>query len=198
MRISLEKRIILLYLPPHCSYILQFLDLFIFSLLKAAYRKELALRAIDTLSKADFVEIYIRIRRLAMSCSNIESGWKNSGIYPLNRDIPLSSLFLRQRTASPVSYKCPNPKIDLDLDTLPPDCHDRAVCLALRNERAEKRTLSTQNTWLQAQLAQVSLELQAQQAKPKKTQVSEANSSREIDYCRRVTWFAGACRSRVF
>ena len=74
MRTALENQVILAYLPPHCSHVLQPLDMSIFGPTKTGYRRELGLRTPESLSKAEFIQIYQKIRLDSMTISNIESG----------------------------------------------------------------------------------------------------------------------------
>jgi len=102
MRLCLENKVILLYLPPHSSHVLQPLDLSIFAAMKALYHK--ALRRISKgdlsrVTKAQFIAIYFEVRPQAMSKRNIESGWRKSGIYPLNVDEPLKTPFVKEQIA---------------------------------------------------------------------------------------------------
>lgn len=103
MRLCLENNIILLYLPPHTSHILQPLDLSIFASFKSLYqkaaRKLLKSGDFSRITKAEFVQIYSEIRPLVMSQSNIASGWRKSGIHPLNSDEPLSTPFMKEQIA---------------------------------------------------------------------------------------------------
>ena len=85
MRYCLENDIIVLYLPPHTSHILQLLDLSIFRSIKALYQKTVRkVTAGDTqrILRHQFIDIYEQIRPAAMSKSNIEAGWRKSGLYP--------------------------------------------------------------------------------------------------------------------
>ena len=103
MRLCLENNIILLYLPPHISHILQPLDLSIFASFKSLYqkaaRKLLKSDNFSRITKTEFVQIYSEIRPLVMSQSNIVSGWRKSGIHPLNSDEPLSTPFMKEQIA---------------------------------------------------------------------------------------------------
>ena len=74
----------------HISHILQPLNLSIFASMKALYQKT-ALKIIkegdlSRISKAQFIQIYFKIRGAVMSQSNVESGWRKSGIYSLNSE----------------------------------------------------------------------------------------------------------------
>jgi hypothetical protein len=146
MRVALENRVILAYLAPHCSHVIQPLDLSVFGPMKTAYRKELGLRTPDSLSKASFIEIYEKIRAKAMSRSNIESGWRRSGIYPLDRQIPLSSPFVKDVSGTSKSAESNGPTsktIGPVLAELQPFSTKRDLRSELRNVRVENHSLYT-------------------------------------------------------
>ena len=76
-------------MPPHCSHLLQLLDVGVFALLKRALSKET-----DILNQYDssciscifWVEMYIRTRIKALSFENLKAGWKGIGLVPLDFD----------------------------------------------------------------------------------------------------------------
>ena len=83
----MQKAIDLMILPPHCSHILQPLDVGVFAPLKRALASETdaALR-LDTgrMSRVEWVEIYIRAREKALTSSDIRGGWHGAGLVPLS------------------------------------------------------------------------------------------------------------------
>lgn len=90
----------LLYLPPHCSHVLQPLDLSFFSPLKTVYRKELQdlvlLRGPVPFNKRDFLKAYGKARRVAGTSRVIRAGWVTTGLWPINVEKPLgNSLVLK-------------------------------------------------------------------------------------------------------
>jgi 4-hydroxybenzoate polyprenyltransferase len=93
-----RSKIYLLFLPPHCSHVLQPLDLSIFSPLKTAYRQHIGNLAFQTdmapIGKKDFLRCYYLTRQTSLTSKNILAGWKASGISPLNRSKPLMSRLL--------------------------------------------------------------------------------------------------------
>lgn len=122
----MQKAIDLLILPPHCSHILQPLDVGVFAPLKRALASETdaALR-LDTgrISRVEWVEMYIRARRKALTSSNIRSGWRGAGLAPLSPITVLDKLPLSQTSAALPPHTPPQ-KTDLDLSLLessPPD-----------------------------------------------------------------------------
>jgi 4-hydroxybenzoate polyprenyltransferase len=102
MWLCLKHRIHVVYLPPYCSYVLQPLDLGVFSSLKTAYRKHLAnlvTWAKSTIvGKQNFLEYYRRARLIALTASNILSGWKATGLWPINIAKPLLNRLLLENT----------------------------------------------------------------------------------------------------
>jgi hypothetical protein len=102
MRICLGNTIILLYLPLHTSHFLQPLDVSIFWEIKAHYQKAVRkINAGDTTKVLchQFIEIYEHIRPAAMSKCDIEAGWRKSGLWPPDFNIPLFSHFIKEATA---------------------------------------------------------------------------------------------------
>ena len=100
-------RIWLAFLPPHSTHITQPLDISIFSSLKTYYRQfrdDVALISnADTISKEDFLMCYHRARIQAFSAQNIRSGWRQSGLWPVNVSMPLNNprLFQQMQLNSP-------------------------------------------------------------------------------------------------
>jgi hypothetical protein len=90
-----SNNIYLLFLPAHTSHILQPLDLGIFSPLKRAYRRFLA--ELDSLTdsapigKLNFLRCLSKARKQAITRRNILSGWRATGIWPIQRNKPLHS-----------------------------------------------------------------------------------------------------------
>jgi hypothetical protein len=94
------NNIFLLYLPAYTSHVLQPLDLSVFSPIKAAYREAISHLALQTdgssVGKQNFMICYCKARKKALTERNIRSGWKASGLWPVNIDKPLMSRLLLQ------------------------------------------------------------------------------------------------------
>jgi len=87
VRYCFENQIALLCLPAHTSHMLQPLDLACFSPLKAHYRNETAnimRKTRKAIPKADFMEIYQKIRPLAMTPHNIKAGFRRAKLVPFS------------------------------------------------------------------------------------------------------------------
>jgi hypothetical protein len=88
----------LVYLPPYTSHVLQPLDLAVFSSLKTAYRKYVSIRNLITdstlIRKRNFLTCYQKAKLNALISKNIISGWKASGLWPVNSAKPLISRLL--------------------------------------------------------------------------------------------------------
>jgi hypothetical protein len=86
------------HLPAHTSHILQPLDLSCFSILKRNYRNELSLVASlveeGPTAKATFLRCYYKARAAAFTEEHIKSGWRGSGLWPINIQKPLSSPYV--------------------------------------------------------------------------------------------------------
>lgn len=82
----MENDIDLLIMPPHCSHILQPLDVGVFSALKQ--RATIETRAISRLSsqpipRSEWIELLSQAREKAITTHNIQSGWRATGLSPL-------------------------------------------------------------------------------------------------------------------
>jgi DDE superfamily endonuclease len=147
----------LLYLPPHISHILQPLDLSIFRAMKALYQKairKLIKGDISKVRKDQFVKIYFEIRAQSMSKANVESGWRKSGIYPLNSDQPLNTPFIkeqvaRERLPPPES----TPKTPIPMRGEPEDLGERDARTQIRDLQKQVKKLEAKNAALATQLA---------------------------------------------
>lgn len=132
----MENKIDLLIMPPHCSHILQPLDVGVFAAFKRYHTIET--HAISRLSsqripRAEWIELLSRARTKAMSKENILSGWRGTGLYPalpmrVLRELPKNSPI---PTPQPIT---PGMTTNLDLSLLkssPPE----SVELSRSNKR---------------------------------------------------------------
>jgi hypothetical protein len=91
--------IITLCMPPHSSHLLQPLDVGCFSPLKRGYGRRIAeniILGIDHIDKVEFLSIFREARAGALSSSNICSGFRATGLVPLDPDEVLSRLQIRE------------------------------------------------------------------------------------------------------
>ena len=89
------KSIDLLIMPPHCSHVLQPLDVGVFGPLKKFHSQEVdkySRQSISRITRNFWVDIYIQIRARAFTKSNIQAAWKGSGLVPYNRSRVLRNL----------------------------------------------------------------------------------------------------------
>jgi DDE superfamily endonuclease/helix-turn-helix, Psq domain/Tc5 transposase DNA-binding domain len=96
-----EKKIILLVLPPHTTHLLQPLDVAIFQPLAKYYSVEVENHSREKhywLEKEDFIEYYQNARKKALRESNILSAWRATGILPFNPQMVLAKLPNRPTT----------------------------------------------------------------------------------------------------
>ena len=95
MTVYYLNNIYLLFLPAHCSHVLQPLDLGCFSSLKMAYRaligEYVALSDSTQVGKQQFLEFYAKARETGLRKENIRSGWRATGLWPVNINKPLTS-----------------------------------------------------------------------------------------------------------
>ena len=108
----LEHNIYLLFLPAHTSHVLQPLDLTVFSSLKRAYRKELQKLSslIDStpMDKRNFLIYYQKARQDSITPSNINSGWRTTGLWAVSIAKPLMSPLLLENSNKSTNPILPN------------------------------------------------------------------------------------------
>ncbi|KYG40271.1 hypothetical protein M433DRAFT_160676, partial [Acidomyces richmondensis BFW] len=134
----MEHTIDLLILPPHTSHALQPLDVSVFSPLKRALAAETdAASRLDSgrMSRIEWTSMYIRARKTALRPSNILSGFKATGLWPLSPIAVLEKLpALQASQASEPHITTPLRGLDLSLlQSDPPDGTElreaNALCL---------------------------------------------------------------------
>jgi hypothetical protein len=97
-------------MPAHSSHILQPLDVSCFSVLKRAYGdlvKAKMLVGVNHIDKPLFLELYYEAHKKTFTPSNIQSGFRATGLVPFNPDHVLSKLKVQVRTPSPL----PTPEV---------------------------------------------------------------------------------------
>lgn len=83
----IDKNIDLLILPPHCSHLLQPLDVGVYGPMKRYHTAEVdrySRAGIQRIQRAEWLELFQRIRKKALTETNIKSGWKGAGLVPLS------------------------------------------------------------------------------------------------------------------
>jgi hypothetical protein len=136
----MENNIDLLIMPPHCSHILQPLDVGVFSALKR--RATIETREISRLSpqripRSEWIELLSKAREKAITKENIQSGWRATGLSPLTpmrvlRGIPQPS----PEPAIRISHAGDTTNLDLSLlKSSPPE--------PVELNRANKRFIET-------------------------------------------------------
>jgi len=122
----IEHTIDLLILPPHTSHVLQPLDVSVFSPLKRALAAETdAASRLDSsrIPRIEWTSMYIRAREQAFRSSNILSGWKATGLWPLSPITVFKKLPVQPGTQALEQHNA-TPHTGLDLSLLlsdPPD-----------------------------------------------------------------------------
>jgi DDE superfamily endonuclease len=107
-----ENNVLLVYLIPHSSHVLQPLDLACFSPLKSRYRKQLTeLAKFDDsapVKKMQFLLHYNKARNEGLSPLNMKAGWKAAGIHPWNPPRAIrSSQVTRMTSDTPQALEAP-------------------------------------------------------------------------------------------
>ncbi len=96
-----EKKIILLYMPPHSSHLLQPLDVGCFAPLKRRYSDQisaLARNRINFISKETFLQAFKPAFEQSLTAENIKAGFRGAGLVPHNPDAVLLKLDVRLQT----------------------------------------------------------------------------------------------------
>ena len=79
----MENDIDLLIMPPHCSHLLQPLDVGVFSAFKRAHSNETDITSrlsTQRISRPEWMEMFIRARAKAVKRDNILSRWRGAGL----------------------------------------------------------------------------------------------------------------------
>jgi hypothetical protein len=100
---SEDNGIILLWMPPHSSHLLQPLDVSCFGPLKAAFSKQnqgLVRNHIFHVTKEDFIACFYQAFLTSFTQSNIQAGFRGSGLHPFDPEAVLSYLGLVLRSPS--------------------------------------------------------------------------------------------------
>ena len=125
VRYSIDHDILILLLIPHSSHLMQPLDVAVFGPLKRAMSAQLDpifRTGVRTVHKVEWMESYVEARKVAMTTSNILSGWRGAGLFPINKHRILHQLSDIQTTSNPPSTPCIARRQLLNT-TSPPD-HD--------------------------------------------------------------------------
>jgi hypothetical protein len=99
-----ENNIITLCMPPHSSHLLQPHDVGCFGPLKKAYGRQIEnmMRAhILYITKDDFFPAFYAAFKETMTESNVQGGFRGSGLLPLDPEKVISTLDLKLKTPTP-------------------------------------------------------------------------------------------------
>ncbi len=96
--LCLSNKIWLVFYEPHCSHVVQVLDVGVFGSLKKKLKKEINESLNSGLglkpSKQDMVEAYRLARNNTLQSRLIKRAWETAGIWPRDRQKPLSSKYV--------------------------------------------------------------------------------------------------------
>jgi 4-hydroxybenzoate polyprenyltransferase len=99
-----SNKVYIVFLPAHCSHLLQPLDVAIFGPLKTVFMKHLDQQgchdASSAVSKKRFLYCYHKARMEAITEANIRSGWRATGLWPISRHRALGSHFIEYNSFS--------------------------------------------------------------------------------------------------
>ncbi|PWW71907.1 hypothetical protein C7212DRAFT_230068, partial [Tuber magnatum] len=96
----LDHRILPFYLPAHTSYILQLLDISVFSPISTYYVQEVNKLRVPV-DKDQFPNLLARAHHKAFTKENIQAGFRATGIYPYNLQMILDTLSLPEPSLPP-------------------------------------------------------------------------------------------------
>ncbi|KAG5416981.1 hypothetical protein I9W82_004612 [Candida metapsilosis] len=89
-----ESKVIPIYLPLHCSQLMQPLSVSVLKSTKKHYRECISTYFSDTSAEVvprdKFIEFWCKSRNQGMSKDNILSGFEKSGLWPINKDVILN------------------------------------------------------------------------------------------------------------
>jgi len=131
------NNVYLCFLPAHTSHGLQPLDNGVFNASKATYRKELAKLSTLTdstpVDKINFIRCYAKARKEGMTKKTIQSAWRVTGNWPINRNKALVHPEVQQE-------KEKTPEVSLLSDPLTPSTSRHLHRLSNPNAGNLKRT----------------------------------------------------------
>lgn len=95
-----ENGIYLLFLPSHSSHVTQPLDVAVYGPLKKVYRREVQklvnVTDLTPVGKITFLKCYYLARGITITSKNILSGWRATGLWPVNQAKPLLNRMTKQ------------------------------------------------------------------------------------------------------
>ncbi len=100
-----KNNIVILYIPPHSSHLLQPLDIECFSILKRLYGKEVKnfIRSyINYIIKPDFFACFYVAFFAIFGEENVRIGFRGIGLVPFNPEAVISKLDIKLRTPIPI------------------------------------------------------------------------------------------------
>ncbi|KAL3707903.1 hypothetical protein TMatcc_005885 [Talaromyces marneffei ATCC 18224] len=110
-QICAENNIISICIPPHSSHLLQPLDVSCFSVLKQQYGQLVEQRirlGFNHIDKYDFLTAFPEARTMAYKATNIQNGFKATGLVPLDPGHVYQKLTVQLRTPTPPPSRSSN------------------------------------------------------------------------------------------
>ncbi|KIJ39129.1 hypothetical protein M422DRAFT_99225, partial [Sphaerobolus stellatus SS14] len=87
-RLAFDNEIILFSIPPHCTHMLQPLDVGVFGPFQRAWTENCIDASIDCdpVTRYNFAKRYMKIREISVTPKIIQSAFERSGLWPINPD----------------------------------------------------------------------------------------------------------------
>lgn len=192
------NRIYLCVLPPHSSHITQPLDRSVFASLKQEYRQQLESYGYDDVGAAQSKQIFLRsyaaARKKALTNRNIRSGWRATGLWPVDISVPLQTLEslpseqpviqprspIRQQPVDTIATPLGGKALKRALDNVPniKELDSRGLRFVIR--KTIKAMEEKNRQLVEAELQRRALELQIERFRPKKRMKVEIDPNRRF------------------
>ena len=184
-----DNRIILFFLPPHSSHILQPLDVGVFSAYKHWHSEwvyDATVSGYERITKDDFLGAIAQIRQKTFKPSTIKLGFRLTGLWPINPNIVLENLV--DSVEEDFGFNTPSPPSSItsgqdssDLST--PKTADRVKRLEERLEDKINRMQQSPSRRLLRKIAKAATEF-AYLIDELQQNIENSNYLREIRYAR--------------
>jgi hypothetical protein len=194
------NRIILFFLPPHSSHILQPLDVGVFSVYKHYHSEaveDATVTGCEKFTKDEFLSAIASIRSKTFKLSTIKLGFRLTGLWPINPSLVLDNLIAYDGDSDNHHYRTPSPPRSDSTQISTPKTADRFKRIEDRLNQLDKNSRAFQaslDKLMKGARAQAYL---AEQLRFDLNQTTRARLAREARYniSRRYTRVSGIISS---